>query len=241
VTDANRNQFDGGRQVTNAIWNRLGPAAGLLFFPVLMAGFFIHRYPDVRPTDAHLANWLANVNASTFRFGVYVEALGVLLLIPFAAWLYGRVRQGAKDSSTPATAMLIATAAWVALTLPINESWAGLVDQARSGLDIRVAQTIISINQASYDMTGIVLGVILLSAGVAIVRGGAMSRWVGWAAVIIGLFGMVSAPFGTDATPLSLLAYLWILGVGGYYTFRPAANRDLAPAVGRASGAPEPV
>jgi hypothetical protein len=233
--------FDGGQQVTNAIWNRLGPAAGLLFFPVLMAGLLIHRYPDVRPTDAHLANWLGNVNASTFRFGVYVEALGVLLLIPFAAWLYGRVRQGAKDSSTPATAMLIAAATWVALTLPINESWAGLVDQARSGLDIRVAQTIISINQASYDMTGIVLGVILLSAGVAIIRGGAMSRWVGWAAVIIGVFAMVSAPFGTDATPLSLLAYLWILGVGGYHTFRPTAIRDLAPAVGRGSGAPEPV
>ena len=221
--------------MTNAIWNRVGPAAGLLFFPVAMVGFFIHRYPDIRPTDAHLANWLANVNASTFRFGVYVEALGILLVIPFAAWLYGRVRQGAKDSSTPASAMLMATAAWVALTLPINESWAGLVDQARNGLDIRVAQTIISINQASYDMTGIVLGVILLSAGVAIVRGGAMSRLVGWAAVIIGLFAVVSAPFGTDATPLSLLAYVWIFGVGGYYTFRPGIARELEASASRAS------
>ena len=225
----------------NAIWNRLGPAAGLLFFPVLMVGFFIHRYPDIRPTDAHLANWLATVNANTFRFGVYVEALGIVLLIPFAAWLYGRVRQGAKDASTPATAMLIATATWTALTLPINESWVGLVDQARNGLDIRVAQTIVSINQAWYDMTGLVFGVILLSAGVAIVRGVAMSRWLGWAAIIIGLFQMASAPFGTDATPFGLLAYVWILAVGGYYTFRPAANRDLAPAVGPASAAPEPV
>jgi len=221
--------------VTNAIWNRLGPAAGLLFLPVLMAGLLIHRYPDVRPTDAHLANWLANVNATTFRFGVYVEALGVLLVIPFAAWLFGRVRQGAKDSSTPATAMLIATATWVALTLPINESWAGLVDQARSGLDIRVAQTIVSINQASYGMTGIVLGVILLSAGVAIVRGGAISRWAGWAAVIIGLFAMVSGPLGTDATPLSLLAYVWIFAVGGYYTFRPGMRRELEASASRAS------
>lgn len=225
----------------NGIWNRLGPAAGLLFFPVLMTGLFIHGYPETRPTDAQLAKWLATVNPNAFRFGVYVEALGTVLLIPFAAWLYDRVRQGAKDSSTPATAMLIATATWAAVTLPINESWAGLVDQARNGLDIRVAQTTISINQALYDMTGIVLGVILLSAGVAIVRGGAMSRWVGWAAIIIGLFQMASAPFGADAIAISLLAYVWILGVGGYYTLRPAANRDLAPPVGRASTAPEPV
>jgi len=227
--------------VLNAIWNRLGPAAGLLFFPVLMLGLSMHGYPQIRPSDAQLAKWLASVDASAFKFGVYVEALGIVLIVPFAAWLFGRVRQGAKDSSTPAFAMLIATAMWAALTLPINESWAGLVDQARHGLDIRVAQTIVSINQAMYDMTGIVLGVILLSAGVAIVRGGAMSRRLGWAAIIIGVFQMGSAPFGTDATPFSLLGYVWILGVGGYYTFRPPANRDLAPAVGRASAAPEPV
>jgi hypothetical protein len=225
--------------VSKAIWSRVGPAAGLLFFPVLMVGFAIHRYPSIRPADAQLASWLASVDVTRFRFGVYVEALGIVLLIPFAAWLYGRIRQGAGDSPAPAVAMVIAAATWVALTLPINESWAGLVDQARKGLDIRAAQTIVSINQAWYDMTGIVLGVVLLAAGVAIVRGGAMSRWVGWAAIIIGLFEVVSAPFGTDATPLSLLAYFWIVGVGAYYTFRPARTRDLGRAVAPASVARE--
>src|ERR1700694_638457 len=119
-----------------AIWNRVGPAAGLLFFPVLMVGFFIHRYPDMRPTDSQLANWLSGVDTTRFTLGVFIEALGVLLLIPFVAWLYGHVRRGAEDAYAAAVTMLIAAGAWVALTLPINESWVGLVDQGRKGLDI---------------------------------------------------------------------------------------------------------
>src|SRR5438132_466537 len=77
--------FNGGRQVINAILNRVGPAAGLLFFPVIMLGFSIHGYPDIGPTDAQLAKWLAGVDQNTFQLGVYIEALGTVLFIPFGA------------------------------------------------------------------------------------------------------------------------------------------------------------
>jgi cytochrome bd-type quinol oxidase subunit 2 len=213
-------------KVKQAIWNRVGPAAGLLFFPLMLVGLSIHRYPDIRPTDAQLGSWLASVSVNTFRLGVYVEAIGILLLIPFAAWLYVHLRRGARDASAPAAAMLVAMTAWITVTLPINESWAGLVGQARN-VDIRTAQMVVSINQAWYDMTGIVLGVILLAAGLAIIRGGAMQQWVGWVAVIIGVVQVASAAFGTDASPLGLLAYVWIVAVGGYYTLRPARPRDV--------------
>jgi hypothetical protein len=210
--------------VKGSIWNRVGPAAGVLFFFLLFAGFLIHGYPAIRPTNAQLADWLANVNATKFRLGVYVEATAIVLLIPFAAWLYGHLRHGGKDSSAPSVAMLLGAGAWVAITLPINQSWVGLVDQARS-VDIRVAQTVVSINQATYDMTGIVLGGILIAAGAGVLRGGAMSRWAGWAAVAIGAVQVVVAGLGTDSGPTGLLAYLWIVGVAGYYTFRPARHR----------------
>jgi hypothetical protein len=225
----------------DAIWSRVGPAAGILFFVLSFAGLLVHGYPAVRASDAQLTQWFAGVDVTKFRVGIFIEAVGIALLLPFVAWLSGHLRQGARDSSWPTTVVVAAGAAWVTIGLAVNEAWVGLVDQARNGLDIRIAQTFISINQATYDMTGIVLGVILIAAGAAALRSGAMSPWVGWAAIIIGLFQVGSAPFGTDATPLSLLAYVWILGVGGYYTLRPAANRDLAPAVGRASSAPAPV
>lgn len=212
--------------MSKTIWSRTGPAAGLLFFPVMLVGFSIHGYPNIRPSDSQLASWLSTVDATSFKSGVYVEAIGTVLFVLFAAWLYTRLRRGIRDSAAPAVAMLAAAITWTAATLPINESWVGLVDQGRKGLDIHAAQTVVSINQAWYDMTGIVLGFILLAAGVAIVSGEAMARWVGIAAIVIGLFQVGSAYFGADATALSLLSYLWFFGVGGYYTFRPGKLRE---------------
>jgi hypothetical protein len=225
----------------NAIWSRVGPAAGLLFFPLIMLGFSIHGYPDIHPSDAQLAKWLAGVDQNTFQLGVYVEALGTVLFIPFAAWLFGHLKQGARESSWPVVAMLGAGAGWVILTLPINESWVGLVDRARKGLDIGVAQTVVSINQAWFEMTGVVFGLTLIAAGVAIVSGSAISRWAGWAAVVIGVGVVASVPVGAAATPAQLLGFLWFLVLGGYYTFRPAGRRGVRPAAVSASAAPEPV
>jgi hypothetical protein len=131
--------------------------------------------------------------------------------------------------------MVAAGAGWIVLTLPINESWVGLVDQARKGLDIRMAQTVVSINQAWFEMTGLVFGLMLMAAGVAIIRGGAMSRWAGWAAIIIGLGSAVSVPLGAASTPAQLLGFLWILAVGGYYTFRPGRGRQLVATAGHQS------
>jgi hypothetical protein len=213
--------------MSESIWNRVGPACGLLFFPLVLVGLSIHGYPDIQPTDAQLTKWLGGVDVNVFKVGVYVEAVATLLFIPFAAWLYGHLRQGSRNSSRPAVAMVAAGAGWIVLALPINESWVGLVDQAHKGLDIHVAQTLASINQAWFEMTGLVFGLMLMAAGVAIVRGGAMSRWAGWAAIIIGLGIAALVPLGAVRTQAQILGYLWILAVGGYYTFRPGHLRDI--------------
>jgi hypothetical protein len=221
----------------NAILNRVGPAAGLVLFPVIMLGFSIHGYPDIGPTDAQLAKWLAGVDQNTFQLGVSIEALGTVLFIPFGAWLFGRLKQGARESSGPAIAMLAAGAGWVILTLPVNESWVGLVNRARKGLDIGVAQTVVSINQAWFEMTGILFGLTLIAAGVAIVRGSAISRWVGWAAVIIGVGTIASVPVGAAATPTQILGFLWFLLIGGYYTIRPARRNEVERGASQAAAA----
>ena len=51
------------------------------------------------PHDAQLATWLATVDVNSFKVGIHVEALGIVLLVPFAAWLYSHLRKGARDSS----------------------------------------------------------------------------------------------------------------------------------------------
>jgi hypothetical protein len=86
-------------------------------------------------------------------------------------------------------------------------------------------------------MTGLVFGLILIAAGAAAVRGGSMSRWAGWAAILIGVVQVVVTPLGIDTGPTGLLAYLWIVGVAGYYTFRPGRVRDVFTAPKQSSEA----
>jgi Domain of unknown function (DUF4386) len=100
------------------------------------------------------------------------------------------------------------------------------MDRARNGLDIGVAQTLLAINQAWFEMTGILFGLALIAAGVAILRSGAMSRWAGWAAVVIGLGVVASVPVGAASRPAQILGFLWFLVVGGYYTFRPGPTQE---------------
>jgi cytochrome bd-type quinol oxidase subunit 2 len=210
-----------------AIWRRIGPLTGVLSFALTFIGLSVHGYPDIRPTDAQLAKWLASVDVNSFKTGIYIEALGIVLLIPFAAWLYAHLRHGAGDSSWLPVAMVAAASGHVVLTLPINEIYAGLVEQGRNGLDIHAAQTIISINQHWFDMTGIVMGLFLVTAGAAMIRGGAMSPWAAWATILIGVAQVATSPFGLSSTPAALFPYAWILAVGAYYTFRPAREREL--------------
>ncbi len=75
-------------------------------------------------------------------------------------------------------------------------------------------------------MTGILFGLTLIAAGAAIIRGGAMSRWAGWAAVVIGVGVVASVRVGAASTPTQIVAYLWFLVVGGYYTSRPGRTRE---------------
>gem|GEM_PF-2300367 len=223
------------RQMKKAIWDRVGPATGIVWFGLLFTGLSIHGYPDIRPTDAQLAKWLASVDVNTFSLGVYIEALGIVAFLPFAAWLYGKLKGGGAGSSWPALVMLAAASAHVILTLPINELYVAMVEQAHRGLDIHVAQTVLSITQAWFEMTGLVFALTLLAAGVSILRSAVMWRLAGWAAVAIGVAMFVPAAVFI----VTLVGYAWFLAVAVYYTLRP--ERELVAASTRpavASGVP---
>jgi hypothetical protein len=209
------------------IWRRTGPITGLLYVALTFIGLSIHGYPDIHPTDAQLSNWLAGVDVNAFRTGVYIEALAGVLFIPFAAWLYGHLRQTGRDASWAPAAMLAAAVGGTLLALPINELYAALLDQARKGLDIHLAQTVVSIAQEWFDMTGIVSGLFLVLAGVVMIRSRAMSRLVAWATILIGLSVLLSSPFGLAVAPADLLHYVWVLAIAGYYTVRPPRETDV--------------
>lgn len=190
---------------------------GLVYVVLALAGFAIHGYPATRPSDSELSGWIASTDLNRFAAGVYLEALGYVLFIPFVAWLYAMLRAAAGAGRWLAAIVLAAGVGYVILILPINEQWLGMLEQAKKGLDIRASATVAFTNQASFEMTSIIFGLFFLATGLAILRSGAMSRWAGWAAVLLGVVGMLPS-IGTTA---QFVGYLWILPVSIYYTVRP--------------------
>lgn len=219
-----------------AIWNRIGPLSGILYFGLLFTGASVHGFPaSPRPSDTELAKWLATVDLNTFRLGTYIEALSGLMFIVFAAWLYSHLRQRGSGVTWPALVMLCAAVAVVVVNFPINAVTLGVLEQSRNGLDIRVAQTLVSITQAWFEASAVLDGLTLFAAGVAILRGAAMSRWAAWVAIGIGLLTFVPPTF----LPIwfRMIGYLWYLAVAVYFTVRSARRPELAtgpalPAVG---------
>lgn len=199
------------------LWSRIGPATGILFVFVSLAGFMIHGYPAIRPSDGQLQEWIDVTDLNRFTIGVYIEALGYLFLLPFVAWLYTSLRSATGCRPWTTVLALAAGAGYVVLALPVNESWVGILEQGKQGLDVRVSQVLVSTNQAWFGMSNMLLGVFLIAAGLAILQTRAIGRWAGWAAIAIGALGMLPG-VGTVA---SFAIVPWLLGVGAYYAIRP--------------------
>lgn len=209
------------------LWSRVGPASGLLFVFVSLAGFMIHGYPAISPSDGQLQEWIKVTDLNRFTVGVYIEALGYLFLLPFVAWLYTTLRSATGYRPWTAVLALAAGAGYVVLVLPINESWVGILEQGKQGLDVRVSQTLVSTSQAWFSMSNMMLGLFLIAAGLAILQTRAIGRWAGWAAVAIGALGMMPGGVGI----LAGFAILpWLLGVGAYYSVRPLDSNPEAAA-----------
>jgi hypothetical protein len=64
---------------------RIAAALGLLSIILSLVGFTIHGYPAIGASGKEIAHWATTTDGQRFAFGIYVEALGLLLFLPFAA------------------------------------------------------------------------------------------------------------------------------------------------------------
>jgi hypothetical protein len=82
---------------------RAAAALGLLSMIVFFVGFFIHGYPAMGATGKEIVHWATTTDERQFAIGIYVEALGTLLFLLFAAWLrsVARVPTEAPGGSAP--------------------------------------------------------------------------------------------------------------------------------------------
>jgi hypothetical protein len=215
---------------------RVAAALGLLSIVLSAVGLAIHGYPAIGASGKEIARWATTTNQQQFGVGIYIEALGTLLFLPFAAWLCTVAREAEEGFSWLVTAGFGAVVLYLGISIMDNGIWSSLLDGARHGTS---PQTLASIRDiAEYIFHGTLLfgGMFFVLTGYALFRTRALPRLIGGTAVALGL-GLLVPPL---VLVTGLLVWVWTVLVSLYLLARPRAVATVRepPAVMTGSAAP---
>ncbi len=211
---------------------RVAAALGLLSIILSLVGFVIHGYPDMGASGREIADWATTMNQQQFGIGIYIEALGYLLFLPFAAWLCTVARDAEEDFGWLATAGFGAAALYVGISIADNGIWSSLFDGARHGADPQTLASIRDIAEYIFQGTLLFCGMFFVPTGYVLFRSRALPRWVGATAAVIGL-GLLVPPL---ADIPALLVWIWTVVVSLYLLARPSAVATVREPSGAIAG-----
>jgi hypothetical protein len=161
-------------------------------------------------------------NESEQTAGVALLAYGSLFLILFAGALRSGLRRGSRDAEGLAT-LAFGGGLVMAVGLMLHAGTAAALADNSDVLDPIAAQAINALGNGTWIPFIVGQSVLLLASGAAILRGGALPSWLGWAAIVLGVVS--TAPAGELALPPTLL---WIVVVAILLSRR--ASGSSAPA-----------
>lgn len=219
--------------MTNRTLNRIGASAGIAHIVVALAGFVIHGYPETGATGKKIAEWAATTDATRFELGVYVESIGYLLLLAFAARVWSILRRAEGEGGWLSVVALGGALLYVGMTLPINEMYTAILKGGKEGADPSTLAALRDVAQFTYLRSFLFLGVFFAGTAAVLLRTPALPRWVGWSAALFALGLLAPNPVSAAAGYGSLL---WILAVSGYLIVKPeprgaAAVQSSVPAL----------
>jgi hypothetical protein len=195
---------------------RIAAALGLLSVVLIFAGFVVHGYPDIGATGSQIAHWAVATDPRQFAVGVYIEQIGWLLFLAFAAWLWSVVRAAERGDGWLAAAGFSAA---VLYSAPIgNGVWWAVLDAGRRGTSPQTLVVVRDVAQHLFDLSLLLPAMFLLLTGAALVRTRALPRPLGAVALLIGA-GFLIPPIANGIMGLGL--FLWIVAVSLYVLVHP--------------------
>jgi hypothetical protein len=200
-------------------WTRVGAAVGVLSIIVSTIGFFLHGNPPLGKSGAAIVTWAAGVDQSRFAVGIYVELLGYLLFLAFAAWIWWVARPAAPGSTWLGVGALLAAAVFIAISATSDGLWLALLDGARGGISPATLTLMRSGAEHVFAVSFLFGGLFSLLIGAAMLTGQRLARWMGISSVVLGVAVLIP-PIALIA---SLLWELWVVAVSLALLIRPDA------------------
>jgi hypothetical protein len=189
---------------------------------VAMIGGKTHEL-TVATSTAKLTQDLAAPASTATWVGAYVELIGTVLFLCFAAWVCLRLGR-----SIWSVVGIAAATAYTAVTVSALALMDAISYRAGHGIDIPLARTIVTVNEAMYVTTWFLFALFLVAAAVLAVAAG--RRLLGTSAAAIAAFTLIAAPlsFNGIGQVSEMLFFAWTIGAS-ITLFRRRPQRVAVP------------
>jgi hypothetical protein len=182
------------------------PLTGIAFIVLLFVSFIVSGEPkDATHPANEIQQWYID-NKDSAEIGAFIGMVAAGLLIFYGAYLRRALSVGESDRSMWPTLVLIG-AAVVAIGGTIDGMLQFATAERADDIPAASVQTIQAI--WDNDFLPLALGVLVFNwaAGLAVLRSGALPRWMGWAAIVFGVISL-AGPIGFAGV---IGAALWVI------------------------------
>jgi hypothetical protein len=185
----------------------LVPLTGIAFFVLLIVSFIVIGEPkDAKHPPNEIAQWYID-NKDAAQIGAIISVIGAGFLIFFGAYLR-TVLVAAEGEGSMLPILVLIGLTIVGIGAAIDNMLLFATAEAADDIPAPEVQTIQAI--WDNDFLPLVLGVLvfLWSAGISVLRSGALPKWLGWIAILLGVVSLTPIGFAG-----AIGAALWILVV----------------------------
>jgi hypothetical protein len=199
------------------------PLTGVAFVALAIIGFAVGgEPPDANSPPQEIVDFYVD-DKDSVQAGAFLATLAAVFLIFFGNHLR-RVLDAARDTALSATVLV--GAAVMAVGAAIDSTISFALSEAAEDIDPTAVQALQALWDNDWMPIGLGAIVFLISAGVSILQSGALPKWLGWVALVLGVVG---------ATPIGFVAFLgggiWILVVSVLLAVRERASTSTPPPV----------
>lgn len=200
------------------------PLVGAAFVLLVITGFAVGGEPPGAEDGAQKVASFYLENDTKLMVSGALIGVAATMLVFFAGVLRRELRKAEGEGGT-LSLIAFAGALILAVGAAIDAMLLFVMAEAADKIAPAQLQTIQAIWDNDFLPMAVGVQVFMLAAGLSIVRHGALAKWLGWMAIVIGVIAITPAGF------VSFMAGgIWILIVSGTLALRgrPAAARPAA-------------
>ena len=174
-------------------WERLAAASGILFVvSLIIQGVLLGTPPKVDDSTATIAAYFTD-HRTKLLASWYIVGLGIVFFFWFLGSLRHTLTQAEGGTGRLSTVAFGAGVAAAALAMVTGGVQTALAFKAAGEGNPAVVRAFFDLSNMVDTMTGFPLAAFILATSVVMIRTSAVSRWLGWAGLLVGLAILISS------------------------------------------------